>query len=54
MTEDKLVEMYADFFCGNDFDRIKQYLKYKFHLEKPDPVDASLKQALIMMVRTSP
>ena len=41
MTEDSLVEMYADFFCGNDFDRLKQYLKYKFHLEKPDPEGAS-------------
>ncbi len=41
MTQDGLTEMYADFFCGNDFDRLKQYLLYKFHLEKPDPVDAS-------------
>lgn len=33
MTEDKLTGFYADFFCGNDFDRLKTYLLYKFHLE---------------------
>lgn len=42
MTEDKLTEFYADFFCSNDFDRLKTYLLYKFHLEKPDPEDASI------------
>ncbi len=33
MTEDKLTRFYADFFCGNDFERLKTYLLYKFHLE---------------------
>ena len=42
MTEDKLTEFYADFFCSNDFERLKTYLLYKFHLEKPDPEDASI------------
>lgn len=37
MTEDKLTEFYADYFCGNDFERLKTYLYYKFHLELPDP-----------------
>lgn len=33
MVSDKLVSFYADFFCGNDFERLKTYLLYKFHLE---------------------
>lgn len=33
MTEDDLTKFYADFFCGNDYDRLKTYLLYKFHLE---------------------
>lgn len=37
MTEDKLVSFYCDYFCGNDFERLKTYLFYKFHLERPDP-----------------
>ena len=41
MTEDKLTEFYADFFCSNDFENLKTYLLYKFHLEKPDPEGAS-------------
>lgn len=41
MTEDKLTEFYADYFCGNDFERFKTYLFYKFHLELPDPENPS-------------
>lgn len=37
MTSDKLVSFYCDYFCGNDFERLKTYLFYKFHLELPDP-----------------
>lgn len=37
MTEDKLVSFYCDYFSGNDFERLKTYLFYKFHLELPDP-----------------
>ena len=33
MTADKLTGFYADFFCGNDYERLKTYLLYKFHLE---------------------
>ena len=33
MTKDELTRFYADFFCGNDFERLKTYLLYKFHLE---------------------
>ena len=33
MTSDKLTKFYADFFCGNDFEKLKTYLLYKFHLE---------------------
>ncbi len=33
MTSDSLTRFYADFFCGNDFERLKSYLLYKFHLE---------------------
>lgn len=41
MTEDPLAEYYADYFCGNNFDRLKQYLFYKFHLELPEDPEAS-------------
>ncbi|MBQ9443685.1 MAG: methyltransferase domain-containing protein [Lachnospiraceae bacterium] len=33
MTKDLLTKFYSDFFCGNDYDRLKTYLLYKFHLE---------------------
>ena len=35
MTADPLTKYYADYFCGNDFERLKTYLFYKFHIEKP-------------------
>lgn len=41
MTADKGVEFYADYFCGNDFERLKTYLFYKFHLSLPDPENAN-------------
>lgn len=37
MTADRLVSYYCDYFCGNNFERLKTYLFYKFHLELPDP-----------------
>ena len=40
MTTDIRVRYYADYFCGNDFDRLKTYLRYKFHLDKPDDPEA--------------
>jgi ubiquinone/menaquinone biosynthesis C-methylase UbiE len=33
MLSDELVRFYADFFARNDFERLKTYLLYKFHLE---------------------
>lgn len=33
MTQDKLTDFYAGFFCDNNYERLKQYLLYKFHLE---------------------
>ena len=39
MTADPFVKFYADYFVGNDFERLKTYLFYKFHLELPDPDD---------------
>ncbi|MGN0643299.1 MAG: class I SAM-dependent methyltransferase [Huintestinicola sp.] len=41
MTADELVSYYCAHFADNDFDRLKQYVFYKFHLELPDPDDAS-------------
>ena len=41
MTQDRMTAFYADYFCSNDFERLKTYLLYKFHLEKPDDPDAS-------------
>ena len=41
MTADPMTAFYADYFCGNDMERLKTYLFYKFHLEKPDDPDAS-------------
>lgn len=42
MTRDKLTAFYCDYFCDNDFERLKTYLLYKFHLELPDPDQASV------------
>ncbi len=41
MTGDSLRAFYCRYFAENDFDRLKTYLFYKFHLELPDPEDAS-------------
>ena len=41
LTSDKLVSFYCDYFAENDFERLKTYMFYKFHLELPDPDDAS-------------
>lgn len=41
MKSDKLTEFYCNYFSENDFDRLKQYLFYKFHLELPNQEDAS-------------
>lgn len=41
MTKDKLTAFYCTYFCEGDFDRLKTYLFYKFHLELPDPDNAS-------------
>ena len=41
LTSDKLVSFYCDYFAENDFERLKSYMFYKFHLELPDPDDAS-------------
>lgn len=41
MTSDELTAYYCSHFADNDFERLKQYLFYKFHLELPDPDDAS-------------
>ena len=41
MTQDKMAAFYADYFCANDFEKLKIYLLYKFHLEKPDDPEAS-------------
>lgn len=41
-TADKLVSYYCDYFCSDDFARLKTYLLYKFHLALPDPEDASV------------
>ena len=40
-TADAMNRFYAQFFCENDFERLKTYLLYKFHLEKPDDSNAS-------------
>jgi ubiquinone/menaquinone biosynthesis C-methylase UbiE len=42
MKRDKLTAFYCSYFCDNDFDRLKTYLFYKFHLELPDPDEASV------------
>lgn len=42
MTQDSLVSFYSSYFCSNDFERLKTYLFYKFHLELPDPDGASI------------
>ena len=42
MTEDLLTKMWADFWCGNDFENLKTYLYYKFDLPLPDDPDASI------------
>ena len=39
MTSDALTKYYCDYFCADDYSRLKQYLFYKFHLELPDPED---------------
>lgn len=41
MSADPLVADYLDFFGGNGWDRMKQYLWYKFDLARPDDPDAS-------------
>lgn len=41
MISDKLTEYYCNYFTDNDFERLKKYLFYKFHLELPEPTDAS-------------
>ena len=40
MTRDEMTAFYSSFFCDNDFENLKTYLFYKFHLEKPDDPDA--------------
>lgn len=42
MTEDSLVSYYCSYFCEDGFQRLKKYLFYKFHLELPDPQEASV------------
>lgn len=42
MTEDALTAFYCNYFAENDFEKLKTYLFYKFHLERPDPEDASV------------
>ena len=42
MLADPFRRFYADYFAGNGFERLLQYLFYKFHLEKPDPVGGNL------------
>lgn len=37
MTRDQMTEFYADYFCGNGFERLKTYLYYKFDLERDIP-----------------
>ena len=39
--KDKLTEFYCNYFAENNFERLTKYLFYKFHLELPDPVNAS-------------
>lgn len=41
MTKDSLTACYCDYFCKNHYERLCKYLFYKFHLELPDPDDAS-------------
>lgn len=41
MTEDPLSAFYADYFMENDWERLRTYLFYKFHLEKGIPEDAT-------------
>lgn len=41
MLSDKLTEYYCNYFADNDFERLTKYIFYKFHLELPDPVNAS-------------
>lgn len=42
LNADKLTRFYTNYFCGNDFDRLKKYLYYKFDLVKPDDPNASI------------
>lgn len=42
MISDKLTEFYCNYFAENDFDRLKTYLLYKFHLELPDPDESAI------------
>lgn len=42
MTEDALVKFYCKYFCDEDYNRLKTYLLYKFHLELPNQEDASI------------
>jgi len=42
MTADKLTAYYCDYFAGNNLERLKKYLFYKFHLELANPADASI------------
>lgn len=41
ILSDKLTEYYCNYFADNDFERLTKYIFYKFHLELPDPVNAS-------------
>ena len=45
MTKDKLAKAYADYLCGNDFELLKTYMFYKYHLEKPDPEEGTSLEA---------
>lgn len=42
MTADPFRRFYADYFAGNQYERLLQYLFYKFHLELPDPQGGNL------------
>lgn len=41
MTSDKLSNFYCNYFAENDFERLKSYMLYKFHLELENENDAS-------------
>lgn len=41
MTKDSLTSYYCDYFCENEYKRLRTYLFYKFHLELPNPDNAS-------------